>query len=231
MLFILYLIQKIGIWRSGSVSVLGIEGHVFKSHYSDFFSMQTINFLHFFFLAILLISSILVIFSYNPVYSVLFLILSFLSSAAILFLFNVDFLGVLFIIIYVGAIAVLFLFVVMMLNIKLYRKQNFNYIPLIIFISVLVSSSLFINLETIFLSDVKLSVFNFFLLDSLSNIDVFGQVLFNYYMVGVLMAGLILLVAMLGAIILTLNFKNPRKSENVIRQLARSNDNVLSYFK
>jgi NADH-quinone oxidoreductase subunit J len=193
--------------------------------------MQTINFLHFFFLAILLISSILVIFSYNPVYSVLFLILSFLSSAAILFLFNVDFLGVLFIIIYVGAIAVLFLFVVMMLNIKLYRKQNFNYIPLIIFISVLLSSSLFINLETIFLSDVKLSVFNFFLLDSLSNIDVFGQVLFNYYMVGVLMAGLILLVAMLGAIILTLNFKNPRKSENVIRQLARSNDNVLSYFK
>ena len=50
-------------------------------------------------------------------------------------------------------------------------------------------------------------------------------------MIGVLLSGLILLVAMLGAIILTLNFKNPRKPENVTRQLARSDDNVLSYFK
>ena len=179
----------------------------------------------------MLISSILVVFAYNPVYSVLFLILSFLSSAAILFLFNVDFLGVLFIIIYVGAIAVLFLFVVMMLNIKIYSKQSFNFIPLIIFISVLLSSILFLNLEIIFSSDVTLSAYNFFFLDSLSNIDVFGQVLFNYYMIGVLLSGLILLVAMLGAIILTLNFKNPRKPENVTRQLARSDDNVLSYFK
>lgn len=193
--------------------------------------MQFLNYLHFFFLALLLISSILVVFSYNPVYSVLFLILSFLSSAAILFLFNVDFLGVLFIIIYVGAIAVLFLFVVMMLNIKIYSKQNLNYIPLVIFGSSVLSSLLFINLEILFPSELSLPVYNFFFLDSLSNIDVFGQVLFNYYMVGVLISGLILLVAMLGAIILTLNFRNPRKSENVTRQLARSDDNVLSYFK
>ena len=193
--------------------------------------MQFLNYLHFFFLALLIISSILVVFSYNPVYSVLFLILSFLSSASILFLFNVDFLGVLFIIIYVGAIAVLFLFVVMMLNIKIYSKQNLNYIPLIIFISGLLSLILFINLETIFSSDISFPSYNFSFLDSLSNIDVFGQVLFNYYMVGVLISGLILLVSMLGAIILTLNFRNPRKSENVNRQLARSDDNVLSYFK
>ena len=193
--------------------------------------MQFLNYLHFFFLALLIISSILVVFSYNPVYSVLFLILSFLSSASILFLFNVDFLGVLFIIIYVGAIAVLFLFVVMMLNIKIYSKQNLNYIPLIIFISGLLSLILFINLETIFSSDISFPSYNFSFLDSLSNIDVFGQVLFNYYMVGVLISGLILLVSMLGDIILTLNFRNPRKSENVNRQLARSDDNVLSYFK
>jgi len=193
--------------------------------------MQILTYLHFFFLALLSISSILVVFSYNPVYSVLFLILSFLSSAAILFLFNVDFLGVLFIIIYVGAIAVLFLFVVMMLNIKIYTKQTLNYIPVILFISVLFSLNLFLNLEVIFLHEIKLSAFNFFFLDTLSNIDVFGQVLFNYYMVGILISGLILLVSMLGAIILTINFKNPRKSENVSRQLARSDDNVLSYFK
>jgi len=193
--------------------------------------MQFLNYLHFFFLALLMISSILVVFSYNPVYSVLFLILSFLSSASILFLFNVDFLGVLFIIIYVGAIAVLFLFVVMMLNIKIYSKQNLNYIPLVIFISGLLSAILFLNLETIFSSDISVSLYTFIFLDSLSNIDVFGQVLFNYYMVGVLISGLILLVSMLGAILLTLNFRNPRKSENVTRQLARSDDNVLSYFK
>jgi NADH-quinone oxidoreductase subunit J len=193
--------------------------------------MQTLNYLHFFFLALLLISSILVVFSYNPVYSVLFLIISFLSSASILFLFNVDFLGVLFIIIYVGAIAVLFLFVVMMLNIKIYKKSSLVFLPLLFFISLLFSAILFLNLETIFLTEVNIPSYNFSLLDSLSNIDVFGQVLFNYYMVGVLISGLILLVAMLGAILLTLNFKNPRKSENVTRQLARSDDNILSYFK
>ena len=118
-----------------------------------------------------------------------------------------------------------------MLNIKIYIKQNLNYIPLIIFISGLLSLILFINLETIFSSDISFPFYNFSFLDSLSNIDVFGQVLFNYYMVGVLISGLILLVSMLGAIILTLNFRNPRKSENVTRQLARSDDNVLSYFK
>ena len=192
--------------------------------------MLTLNSLHFFFLALLVISSILVIFSYNPVYSVLFLILSFLSSASILFLFNVDFLAVLFIIIYVGAIAVLFLFVVMMLNIKVYSKPNFNLIPLYIFFSFCLSFNLFTNLESIFSSEITPTGYNFLFLDSLSNIDIFGQVLFNYFMVGVLLSGLILLVAMLGAIILTLNFRNPRKSENSTRQLARS-DNILSLFK
>ena len=105
-------------WRSGSVSVLGIEGHMFKSYHSDiYFMLVFLNFL-------LIMSSLFVFISENPVNSVLFLILSFLCSSSICFYFGADFLGLIFIIIYVGAIAVLFIFIIMMLNIKLGENKN-----------------------------------------------------------------------------------------------------------
>ena len=80
--------------------------------------------LHYFFITILLLSSLFVLISQNPVHSVLFLILAFCNASGILFLFNAEFLGLVFIIIYVGAIAILFLFVVMMLNVKVYSSSN-----------------------------------------------------------------------------------------------------------
>jgi NADH:ubiquinone oxidoreductase subunit 6 (subunit J) len=88
--------------------------------------------LHYFFSFLLLLSSIFVFISKNPVHSVLFLILTFCNAAGILFLFNAEFLGLVFIIIYVGAIAVLFLFVVMMLNVKIYSSDEFYYLPFIL---------------------------------------------------------------------------------------------------
>jgi NADH-quinone oxidoreductase subunit J len=194
--------------------------------------------IHSLLIVLLLLSSFLVFLSENPVHSVLFLILSFFNAASILILFNADFLGLLFIIIYVGAIAVLFLFVVMMLNIKNIKVSsniNFLYIPFLLLFNIIFIIKLFFYLNDIF-SSLQYSFFinELSLSDSyieiLNTIVVFGQVLYNYYLVCFLLAGFILLVAMLGAILLTFNFKSARKNELVFKQLSRS-DNFLSFFK
>jgi NADH-quinone oxidoreductase subunit J len=169
--------------------------------------------------------------SKNPVHSVLFLILSFCNAASILILFNAEFLGLLFIIIYVGAIAILFLFVIMMLSVKFDSVTKTSYIPLILLICILVGTQLFIILKNIFnplLCEVS-TTFLFENIDSLNNIDLFGQALYNYYLICFLLSGIVLLVSMVGAIVLTLNFKAGRKNEIVFRQLSRS-ANFLSFF-
>jgi NADH-quinone oxidoreductase subunit J len=190
--------------------------------------------LHLLLVFLLIICSFLVFLSHNPVHSVLFLILTFCNAASILFLFNVDFLGVLFIIIYVGAIAVLFLFVVMMLNVKIYSFKNFSYISIIFLCSIILLVQIFLNVENTFFNintDFNNQYFLFErYLDNLVNIDVFGQALYNYYLICFLIAGLILLVSMVGAIVLTLKFRSNRKSELVFRQLSRS-DKFLSFFR
>lgn len=187
-----------------------------------FKKMQTLSLLHSFLLVVLTFSSIMVFFSYNPIYSVLFLILSFLSASSILVLFGVEFLAVLFLIIYVGAIAILFLFVVMMLNIKFYVPNQLFQLPVILIISIIVFLQCFLEWNDLFYNTFKLETTNTIYIENLSNIDFFGQVLFNYFLVGVLLAGLILLIALIGSIILTLNFKTQRKPEIVGRQLSRS---------
>jgi NADH-quinone oxidoreductase subunit J len=190
--------------------------------------------LHLFLIFLLILSSFFVFLSDNPVHSVLFLILTFCNASSILILFNAEFLGLLFIIIYVGAIAVLFLFVVMMLNVKIYSFQNLSMLPFLCIGSLLVISQFFFKLKEIFFNLTFENDITFFsyekFIDNLGNIDVFGQALYNYYLVCFLLAGLILLVAMIGAIILTLNFKSKRKNELVFRQLSRS-DNFISFFK
>lgn len=185
------------------------------------------QYLHIFLILQLIVCSSLVIACYSPVNSVLFLILSFISASAILILFGCDFLGILFIIIYVGAIAVLFLFIVMMLSPKNLLLgvgvPVIEYIFLYGLIYFFVSSCFYFDLN----SDVVLFNYNF---DSLSNIDLFGQSLYNNFLPCFLVAGLILLVSMIGAIVLTMNFSSARKNELVFRQLSRS-DNFLSFFK
>jgi NADH-quinone oxidoreductase subunit J len=190
--------------------------------------------LHYFFSFLLLLSSIFVFISKNPVHSVLFLILAFCNASGILFLFNAEFLGLVFIIIYVGAIAVLFLFVVMMLNVKVYSSDEFSYLPFIFLGGFVLVIQVFLVLEKAFSNSIFWSTslpYNFEnFLDPLTSIDVIGQSLYNYYLLCFLLAGLILLVAMIGAIILTLNFSSKRQNELVSRQLSRS-DNFLAFFK
>jgi NADH-quinone oxidoreductase subunit J len=191
--------------------------------------------LQFFFIFLLLTSSVCVLFVKNPVHSVLFLILAFCNAAALLFIFKAEFLGLIFIIIYVGAIAILFLFVVMMLNVKIYSSQNifFNF-PFLFLTGCLVLLQVFLMFDTM-IGDADYGMvclpYEFTnSWDTLYSIDTLGQSLYNYYLSCFLLAGFILLIAMVGAIVLTLNFSSHRKSELVSRQLSRTT-NFLAFFK
>lgn len=183
-------------------------------------------------------------FSKNSIISVFSLILSFLSSSLLLFILNTDFLALMFIIIYVGAIAVLFLFIIMMLNIKIIgisyedkKKLNLSiFFILLFFIFLFFLLDNFFSLNNyyilfknnIFSLDILSSLnFNFLNYESFNNIDVFGQILYNYFLISFLIVGIILLVGLIGAIVLTFKFK--KKNQKSSYQLSRK-DNFLSFF-
>jgi len=187
----------------------------------------------------LLSSAIMVNLAVNPVESVLFLVLTFITSGILLMTFLSEFFGITVIIIYVGAIAVLFLFVIMMLNVKSYpetgtQTDSFLY-PKRLYKFCLLSSILYfvyviINYKTNDVFSYTTLTNNLYLVDQLDNIQVLGQVLYNYYLECFLIAGLLLLVALLGSVVLTLSFSNTKKGQQLPnRQLARS-DKFLSFF-
>jgi len=165
----------------------------------------------------------------NSVHAVLYLILAFFSSSILLFILDVEFLGIIFIIIYVGAIAILFLFIVMMLNNKILSFDPKNYYIMLFLMASIFSIQTFSTFFGIFkefgnkLVHLELSTF---LTDNLSNLNLLGQVLFNNYNTCFLLAGLVLLVAMIGAIVLSLNFEAHVKAQILYKQLSRSE----SYF-
>ena len=184
---------------------------------------------------LLCVCALLMCIANNPIESVLFLILIFCNSAILLFMYNSEFLALLFIIIYVGAIAILFLFVIMMLNIK---NQNLNFdkfhtflfgLILVIFTLDLIYYSIitsfdnvFFNTESLFFEVSNIEIYG--MVDTLNNIDVMGQVLFNFFLLCFLLVGLVLLIALIGSIILTLNFNVDTSNEVQMstKQLARS---------
>lgn len=188
--------------------------------------------LHSFFCLLLIFSGYLVSFSFNPIDSVIFLILSFCNASIILFIFNSEFLGLLFIMIYVGAVAVLFLFVIMMLNVKSEFQFNFNVSQ--VFLSFFFIIFLFFFLKRLFVFDEFFNKnfleLNILFVDCLYNIDILGQILYNYFFVCFLIAGFILLVSLIGSIVLTLKFSSKQKTQLISRQLSRQ-DNFLSFFK
>ncbi len=180
---------------------------------------------------ILILSSLMVVVSYNSIYAVLYLILSYISVSCILLILKCEFIALIFIIIYVGAVAVLFLFVVLMLDIKLYNVNSSLFFY---------SYSLFLSL--IFLLELLLLAFrnfrvnkyfgNFWLinsyqnllfkLDALLDIEVLGQLLSVNFAVQLLIAGLILFLGVVGSVVLTFNFDLKKKSLQVCyRQLSK----------
>jgi NADH-quinone oxidoreductase subunit J len=172
-----------------------------------------------------LAAGLLVVSARNPVHSVLFLITAFFSAAGLFVLLGAEFLAMLLIVVYVGAVAVLFLFVVMMLDVDFeeLRKGFAQYLP----IGGLVAGVL--TLEMIFVAatvatngaagknaDPLASPLG------VSNTEAIGRVLYTDYVFFFQMAGLVLLVAMIGAIVLTLRHKPGVKRQNISKQVARS---------
>jgi len=187
------------------------------------------EFILFLFLSLLMIyGSLMVISAQNPIHSVLYLILVFCSSAAFFIVLGVEFLGIIFMIVYVGAIAILFLFVVMMLNIKLieFNENILRYLPLSGLIGTIFVIELFLILDKqfIFLTNVSNDYFYFSWINhffTFTNIELLGLVLYTKYFYLFILAGLILLVAMIGAIVLTLYFQSNLKRQNVFKQTSR----------
>ncbi len=183
----------------------------------------------FLFSCITVLSSIAVISSRNPVHSVFFLILAFVNSAGIFVLAGAEFLAMILLIVYVGAVAVLFLFVVMMLNvgideIKTQAKKYMFSAFLVVTILLLELIFSFSNLDIIF--NKKTEIF-----PPTSNSHAIGEVLYTEYFLPFQISGCILLVAMLGAIILTLRKREGVLRQNINEQVSRSKKDSIEIIK
>ena len=189
----------------------------------------------------MILSSLAVILVKNAVYSVLFLILSFVSASVLLFLLECEFISLIFITIYVGAIAVLFLFVVMMLDIKTlqFNKDSFKYFPFASLLGVMFLVEVSFALSNVFISNsYTVSPFdNFYVnwydkLDSFTEIVSVGQVVYTQYVLQFLIAGNVLLLATIAAVVLTISVnKNTNKNQLIYKQLSRNYKNVLVLSK
>lgn len=195
-----------------------------------------INILFYVFSSVLIISSIMVITVQNAIYSVLFLVLSFLSSASILFLLKCEFLSLVFILVYVGAIAILFLFVVMMLDLKLSntKKDTLKYFPFGFIIgSVFLTEIILVIEETFKANPYIVSTLSNYYVNWYDKIDVFteiqsiGQVTYTHFVLQFLIAGNVLLLATLAAVVLTINTSKKTKTQVIFKQLSRNYKNVL----
>jgi len=178
-------------------------------------------FFHTFFLAINILCAALVLLSPNPVHAIIFLILTFCCSACTLIFFFVDFLSLIFIVIYVGAIAILFLFIIMMIDVK-GTTDTFSIFKLTI--PFFLVTYLFFMFGLVFNQNDSINELSIETFDQLHNIELLGQLMYNYYLSCFLIAGIVLLIAIIGAVVLTLNFNSNRNNQLISRQLARSID-------
>jgi NADH-quinone oxidoreductase subunit J len=169
--------------------------------------------------------------SKNPVFSVIFLVLAFCNASALIVFLNAELLAALFVIVYVGAIAILFLFIVMMLDVKVYPVSlpaYFFMLPIINLVFIGFASDSRIMLNEIWVEQGLLCS-NFESFDFKDNLSVYGQVLYNGYAICFLLGGLVLLVSMVGAVVLTLNFKSRKAAMSFFKQLSKGGV-VTSYF-
>ena len=199
----------------------------------------------FIFSTIVLTSAIFVIYSTNTIYSAFFLILAFTNSTGLLLISEVEFLSIMLIIIYVGAITVLFLFVIMMLDINILidknNSKNFGYLPIIFLISFVFFLETFLMFSKVFTTYYHLIEQSFFKnevffkkiitqVDYITNIETIGHVLYTYYNFFFLAAGIILLIALIGAVTLTKKEKKRQNylTKNIYKQLSR--DSLKAIF-
>ena len=179
------------------------------------------------FSVIAVVSAIMVTVSKNTVHSVFFLILDFISISCLFIMIGAEFLGMLMLIVYVGAVAVLFLFVVMMLNVAQQKNQWFlaqetsGHIPVGLIISVIIFVELIIVVGGWKYKPDLLNSNSFAVTNNISNTHSLGQILYTDYIHVFQISGMILLVAMIGAIVLTYRYREGVKRQSYIKQISR----------
>ena len=176
------------------------------------------------FASICVASAFMVIAAKNPVHSVLYLILAFVNAAGLFVLLGAEFLAMILIVVYVGAVAVLFLFVVMMLDVDFAElRQGFlQYMPIGVLIGIVFLAELLFVVGTWVLVPLDPRAIVAPIPGAITNTEALGRVLYTQYIYFFQAAGLVLLVAMIGAIVLTLRHKAGVKRQNVADQVART---------
>ena len=176
---------------------------------------------------IAIISAIMVTVSKNTVHSVFFLILDFISISCLFIMIGAEFLGMIMLIVYVGAVAVLFLFVVMMLNVAQQKNQwllsedSSGHIPIGLIISALIFFELIVVIGGWKYRPDLLNSNNLDISSEISNTHSLGQVLYTDYIHVFQISGMILLIAMIGAIVLTFRQREGVKKQSYIKQISR----------
>ncbi|MFZ5836194.1 MAG: NADH-quinone oxidoreductase subunit J [Pseudomonadota bacterium] len=177
------------------------------------------------FAAVTIAAAFLVISVRNPVHSVLFLILAFFNAAGLFVLLGAEFLAMILIIVYVGAVAVLFLFVVMMLDIDFVElRQGFlNYLPVGGLVGFILALELILVLGANSVAPIEgMAASPTPPLGDVTNTEALGRILYTDYVYLFQTAGLVLLVAMIGAIVLTLRTREGVRRQNIGEQVART---------
>ena len=176
---------------------------------------------------IAIISAIMVTVSKNTVHSVFFLILDFISISCLFIMIGAEFLGMILLIVYVGAVAVLFLFVVMMLNVAQQKNQwllsedSSGHIPIGLIISVLIFFELIIVIGGWKYRPELFDTDNLNNISEMTNTHSLGQILYTDFIHVFQISGMILLIAMIGAIVLTFRKREGVKTQSYIKQISR----------
>ena len=188
-------------------------------------------FFFYFFSFIAVISAIMVTVSKNTVHSVFFLILDFISISSLFIMIGAEFLGMIMLIVYVGAVAVLFLFVVMMLNVAKQKNTWFKsstnsaHIPIGLLVSIIIFFEVIIVIGG---WKYKPELSNKIVVSDITNTHSIGNVLYTDYIHLFQLSGMVLLVAMIGAIVLTFRKREGLKRQSYFKQLSREREDGVS---
>ena len=191
----------------------------------------------YFFSLIAIVSAVMVTVSKNTVHSVFFLILDFISISCLFIMIGAEFLGMIMLIVYVGAVAVLFLFVVMMLNVAQQKNQWFaakessKHIPIGLIVSVIIFFELIIVIGGWKYKPDVVSAMSLNIDNNISNTHSIGYVLYTDYIHVFQLSGMILLVAMIGAIVLTFRQRSGVKRQSYFSQISRERSDSVELIE
>jgi NADH-quinone oxidoreductase subunit J len=178
-------------------------------------------------------SAVMVIVSRNPVHSVLYLILAFVNASGLFVLMGAEFLGMMLIVVYVGAVAVLFLFVIMMLDVDFLelREGFIQYLPVGLVIGGIFLFELLLTVGAWIINPTVTKTITSPIPSNVTNTEALGLVLYTKYIHYFQLSGMVLLVAMIGAIVLTLRHKASVKRQDINVQNARTPDMAMAMRK